>query len=56
MADVTPKEKINEIIESTILKRIGEPEEVAKVVLFLVSDVSSYISGTCIKIDGGFLK
>lgn len=56
MTDVTSEEKNNEIIEATILKRIGEPEEVAKAVLCLAGEVSSYISGTCIKIDGGFLK
>ncbi len=49
-------EKAEEIIEATILKRIGEPEEVAKTVLFLVSGDFSYASGACIKVDGGYLK
>ncbi len=35
------------------MKRIGRPEEVAKVVLFLLSDASSYITGQVIPIDGG---
>lgn len=35
------------------LKRMGDPEEVAKVALFLASDDSSYIQGTEIVIDGG---
>ena len=35
--------------------RFGKPEEVAALILFLASDVSSYINGQCISIDGGKL-
>ncbi len=38
------------------LKRIGTPEEFANVVVFLVSDRASYITGTTLAIDGGFVK
>ena len=34
--------------------RIGTPEEVAKVVYFLLTDASSYMTGTLIPIDGGY--
>ena len=34
-------------------KRLGTPDEVADVVLFLASPSSSYITGQCITIDGG---
>jgi NAD(P)-dependent dehydrogenase (short-subunit alcohol dehydrogenase family) len=37
------------------LGRIGRPEEVADLVVFLASDASSYITGTCVTVDGGFL-
>jgi len=41
--------------QSFPLRRIGTPEEVADLVLFLVSDRSSYITGTSINISGGDL-
>lgn len=56
MMEDMPEEKIEEISNATILKRLGEPEEVAKTVLFLVSGDFSYVSGTCIKVDGGYSK
>jgi NAD(P)-dependent dehydrogenase (short-subunit alcohol dehydrogenase family) len=35
------------------LKRIGEPDDVARVVLFLVSDAASWMTGTTVVVDGG---
>ncbi|MDY6866047.1 MAG: glucose 1-dehydrogenase [Halobacteriota archaeon] len=46
-------EKMAETNSKIPWKRIGEPEEVAKVALFLASDESNYITGTTICIDGG---
>jgi len=35
---------------------MGEPNEVAKVVLFLSSDLASYVQGAVVPVDGGFLS
>ena len=37
------------------LHRLGEPEDIARAALFLASDASSWITGTCIVVDGGML-
>ncbi len=50
------KDEIKEAIEGTIpLKRLGTAEDVAKVVKFLASEESSYITGQVINVDGGML-
>lgn len=46
-------EKIYESIQAIGLKRLGQPDEVAKVILFLASGMSDYITGEIIGVDGG---
>ena len=42
------------MIDNCPLKRVGQPEDIATVALFLASDDSSFIDGQIIKVDGGF--
>ena len=49
----TKKEIIDEVISKTALRRIAKPEEIAKVISFLLSDDASYITGQTIRVDGG---
>ncbi|MCX5816620.1 MAG: SDR family NAD(P)-dependent oxidoreductase [Proteobacteria bacterium] len=42
------------IIRETMLGRIGEPEEIARVAAFLASDDASFITGTSITVSGGW--
>ena len=44
----------NMIIENTPLKRIGQPEEVANVVVFLASDEASFMTGAAVEVTGGW--
>lgn len=41
------------LIQSSALKRAAEPHEVANVALFLASDLSTFISGQTLRVDGG---
>lgn len=42
------------IIEATPLRRMGQPEEVANVVAFLVSDEASFMTGAVVEVSGGW--
>ena len=53
MQKSTSKKYLSETINRTSQKRVAEPEEIANSVLFLASDLSSYINGQIIQVDGG---
>lgn len=48
-----PQDLLDQFAGMTMLKRLGEPEEIANVALFLASDESSYITGQVIEANGG---
>lgn len=50
------EEKFKELSLTQPIGRMGKPEEVAKLALFLASDESSFITGSDYPIDGGFIK
>ena len=52
MVAALPADMVERISAPIPLGRIGEPEEVANVFLFLASDLSSYVTGTVISVDG----
>jgi 3-oxoacyl-[acyl-carrier protein] reductase len=55
MARSLSSEKFSERVASVKMGRIGSPEEVANVALFLASNLSSYVTGQTIGVDGGML-
>ena len=55
MTEEMPEEAKANISERIPLKRLGTPEDVAEVVLFLCSPASSYITGQVIAVDGGMV-
>jgi NAD(P)-dependent dehydrogenase (short-subunit alcohol dehydrogenase family) len=51
-----PAEAKPHLAAATALQRLGDPDEIAKTVLFLASDHASFITGTEIVADGGYLN
>jgi NAD(P)-dependent dehydrogenase (short-subunit alcohol dehydrogenase family) len=50
--DISP-DAVNGLIKATPVGRVGQPEDITNLVLFLLSDNASFINGTDILIDGG---
>jgi NAD(P)-dependent dehydrogenase (short-subunit alcohol dehydrogenase family) len=48
-------EAIGRFMAHTPMRRTGRPEELVGPVLFLASDLSSYVTGALVPVDGGYL-
>eukprot|EP00877_Chromochloris_zofingiensis_P014798 jgi/Chrzof1/9572/Cz04g07380.t1 len=48
------QQMVQETCSHLVIKRMGAPEEVANAVAFLASDEASFITGTCLMVDGGY--
>lgn len=47
---------LDHFASSTALQRLAEPDEIARAILFLASDHASFITGTELVVDGGFIN
>ena len=56
MLDNMDDDAKDKMVESSALKRLGKPSDVANLALFLASDLSSYITGQTIRVDGGIIQ
>ncbi len=55
-AEKSHEEILAEMASSIPLKRLGKPEEIAAMVVFLASEQAAYVTGTTVQVDGGRLK
>jgi 3-oxoacyl-[acyl-carrier protein] reductase len=53
MRSVISDERQARVVNASAMRRLGEPEDVAEVVAFLVSDESSFMTGQIVVVDGG---
>ena len=49
-----PRKTMDLLLAQTPLGRLGKPEEIANLAVFLASDLASFITGSCVGITGGF--
>jgi len=55
MFDQMSEDARNKLIKSSVLKRYAEPQDIANTALFLASDLSTYITGQTLRVDGGII-
>ena len=55
LTDRVPAEMLDRARDRSVLGRLGDPQDVASVILFLCSEASRHITGAVIPVDGGYL-
>jgi len=55
MTEDTVRRRGEELMRMVPFRRMGRPEEIGEMVLFLCSDRASFISGVCYNVDGGYM-
>jgi NAD(P)-dependent dehydrogenase (short-subunit alcohol dehydrogenase family) len=55
MTEDTMRRRGAELMDKVPFRRMGKPEEIGEMVLFLSSERSSYVSGACYNVDGGYM-
>lgn len=58
LAPMNPEQRadfMGRVNSANTLGRVGRPEEIGEAALYLASDRSGYVTGTCLTVDGGFL-
>ena len=53
MVGSTPEDALEYTLKRISMKRVGQPHEIANAALFLSSDLSSYMTGQILRVDGG---
>lgn len=55
MTDDVPDKILDKMAKQTPLKRLGDPEDIAKAYLYLASDEAKYVNGEVLSVDGGLV-
>ena len=54
MNDVVFKKGLEAMLQRHVIGRFGQPQEIANAVLWLLSDASSFVTGSAMLVDGGY--
>jgi NAD(P)-dependent dehydrogenase (short-subunit alcohol dehydrogenase family) len=54
MSDQLPEGYLDRVLGRIVAGRLGDPDELAGALVFLVSDAGAYVTGQTLAVDGGF--